>query len=343
MIDQIETIARAAGHAIDLIASDAASLNPWWLIAGVALHLIHQAVRIRGWFNIVRAAYPAERRLRYRDVVAAYYAGSGLNAIVPARGGDVLKVHMVKRRLDGGNWSTLVATFVPETLFETLLGAALLVWMLARGFLPLPTSRLELPTLDVSLILAHPVISTIVLVAGGAGLALLVRRLRRTAQSFLARLRRGLAILHSPRAFFEGVVTWQALGRLIRLASLACLMAAFALPVTLASVVLVMAAQGGGRIVPIAPASAGLRLAMLSYGLPEVTGKPVDIASITAFHFVASGALLLCGLAIALPIIAREYGTLRPRRAIARARAYAARAGSLSPASTSPSLRNSST
>src|SRR5436189_6314461 len=105
MIDQIETIARAAGHAIELIASDAASLNPWWLVAGIALHVVHQAVRIRGWFNIVRAAYPAERRLRYRDVIAAYYAGSGLNAIVPARGGDALKVHLVKRRLDGGRWA----------------------------------------------------------------------------------------------------------------------------------------------------------------------------------------------------------------------------------------------
>ena len=37
MIDQIETIARAAGHAIELIASDAASLNPWWLVAGIVV------------------------------------------------------------------------------------------------------------------------------------------------------------------------------------------------------------------------------------------------------------------------------------------------------------------
>ena len=50
-------------------------------------------------------------------------------------------------------------------------------------------------------------------------------------------------------------------------------MAAFGLPVTPATVVLVMAAQGGGRIIPLAPASAGLRLAMLSYGFVEVTGQ----------------------------------------------------------------------
>ncbi|TML28771.1 MAG: flippase-like domain-containing protein [Actinobacteria bacterium] len=226
MIDQIQTIARAAGHAVELVTSHAASLNPWWLVAGVALHVLHQAVRIRGWFNIVRAAYPSDRRLRYRDVIAAYYAGSGLNAVIPARGGDALKVFMVKRRLQRGRYSTLVATFVPETLFETLLGAALLVWMFARGFLPLPTSRLELPTLDVSLVVAHPVISTAVAAVLATGLVLLFRLLRRSARSFLVRLRLGLAILRTPRAYLEGVVTWQALGRVIRLGSLACLLAA---------------------------------------------------------------------------------------------------------------------
>ena len=38
--------------------------------------------------DILRAAYPRAESLRYRDVTAAYFAGSGLNAVVPARGGD---------------------------------------------------------------------------------------------------------------------------------------------------------------------------------------------------------------------------------------------------------------
>jgi hypothetical protein len=115
-------------------------------------------------------------------------------------------------------------------------------------------------------------------------------------------------------------VSWQAAGRVIRLGSLACFLAAFAIPVTLASVVLVMAAQGGGRIIPIAPVSSGLRLAMLTYGLPEVTGQPVDIASITAFTFVVSALLLAISLVISLVIIFRVLGTLNPRHAVHKAR-----------------------
>jgi Lysylphosphatidylglycerol synthase TM region len=321
MIDRIQNLAQALAHVAELIASDAASVNLWWLAAGVLLQLAQQVVRIRGWFNILRAAYPKAYTLRYRDVIAAYFAGSGLNAVVPARGGDVMKLYMVRRRIPDGHYPTLVSSFVPEGLFETACGIALLIWAFANGFLPVPSSQLELPTLDVSLIIAHPVISSIL---GGlliAGAVLLLRWMRRNAQRFVERLRRGLAILDHPRDYFTGVVTWQAAGRVVRLGSLACFMAAFALPVTVSSVVLVMAAQGGGRIIPLAPVAGGLRLAMLSYGLPEVTGEAVDIAQITAFQFVVGATLLVVTLSISLVIIFRVLGTLNPRHAVARARA----------------------
>jgi len=320
VLDRIQNIFDAVVHAGNLILEDAVSVNVWWLVAGVLLHYAHQVVRIRGWWNILRAAYPRAETLRYRDVVAAYFAGSGLNAVVPARGGDAMKLYMVKQRTPGGRYSTLVASFVPEGLFESLCGLALLVWALSMGFIPVPTSRLELPTLDVSFVIAHPILSSIVAATLIVGGTLLLRWLRRHGPTFLERLKRGLAVFQHPRDYVRGVVSWQAAGRVVRLGSLACFLAAFAIPVTLESTVLVMAAQGGGRIIPIAPVSSGLRLAMLSYGLPEVTGEPVDIASITAFTFVVSTILLVVSLTISLVIIFRVLGTLNPRHAVRKAR-----------------------
>jgi hypothetical protein len=147
------------------------------------------------------------------------------------------------------------------------------------------------------------------------------RLLRRRGRVTVGRVKQGMAILGSPRLFITGVVSWQAAARVIRLGSLAAFMGAFHLPVTLSTVVLVMAAQGGGRIIPLAPASTGLRLAMLSYGFVEVTGQAVDIAAITTFTFGVGAVLMLAGLVIALTIIGREFGTLSPRRALAAARA----------------------
>jgi hypothetical protein len=320
VIDRLESAVRAASHAVELILDGVVAANPWWIAGGVLLHVLSQAVRTVGWFNIIRAAYPEARGLRPHHVIAAYFGGAGLNGVVPARGGDLLKLFLVHRKVPGSRYSTLAATFVPETLFETAVGIALVVWALSRGFVPVPTAASELPTLDVSLIIRHPVISATSAALLCAGGVLLVRRLRRTARPLIERLRRGFAILESPRRFISGVLAWQALGRVIRLGSLGCFLAAFALPLTLGTMVLVMAAQGGGRIIPIAPVSAGLRIAMLSYGFVEVTGERVDIASITAFWFGIGFAHLVSGLGLSALVIGRELGTLSPTRAVAAAR-----------------------
>ena len=76
----------------------------------------------------------------------------------------------------------------------------------------------------------------------------------------------------------------------------------------------------GPRSHPIAPVSAGLRLAMLSYGFVEVTGKPVDIADITTFTVGVGTILLITGLAISAVILLRQFGTLNPRAALRAAR-----------------------
>jgi Lysylphosphatidylglycerol synthase TM region len=316
MLEKLEAIGRTAGHAAALIVDRTAAVDPWALALGTLLYLAAQTVRPRGWHTILRAAFPQATDLRARDVIRAYLAGAGVNAIVPARGGDVVKLALVRRRIQGARYPALAATFIPETLFESAFGAGLVAWALAEGFLPVPTTSGELPALDVSLVLRHPVLSVLVLAALLALGRWLVRALR-------GALRQGMAILCSPRRFLFGVASWQALARLIRLGSLAAFMAAFGLPVTPATVVLVMAAQGGGRILPLAPASAGLRLAMLSYGFVEVTGHPVDIAAITAFTFGVGAVMALSGLLVATVILAQEFGTLSPRRALAAARGCA--------------------
>jgi hypothetical protein len=313
MVDRLEGIGRTAAHAAMLILDRAAAVNPWWIVVGTLLYLAAQSVRPLGWHNILRAAYPDATGLRRSDTVRAYLAGSGINSVVPARGGDVAKLAMVHRRIEGSRYPVLVATFVPETIFETAFGTGLVVWALAKGFLPVPTTSGELPSLDVSLVVGHPIRAILLLAAFAAAIWLFVRFLRGS-------VRQGIAILGSPRRFITGVASWQALARLIRLGSLAAFMAAFSLPVTPGTVVLVMAAQGGGRILPFAPVSAGLRLAMLSYGFVEVTGKSVDIAAITAFTFGVGAVLSISGLLVAAVILAREFGTLSPRGAMAAAR-----------------------
>jgi hypothetical protein len=311
----LDPAADSAVHAMSLVAARGAAVHPTALVVGTVLYLAAKAVRTRAWFSILRAAFPEATGLRPRDVMRAYLAGSGINVIVPARGGDVVKLAMLRRRIEGSRYPTLAATLVPETLFETALGIGLVLWALASGFLPVPTVSGRRPAHDVALALGHPVLAALGAAAALAAGWWLARRLRTP-------LRHGTAILRSPWRFVTGVASWQALARLIRLGAIAAFMAAFGLPLTPATALLVMAAQGAGRVLLVEPVSAGLRVAMLSYGFVAITGHSVDIAAITAFTFGAAAVQGTAGLATALTILAVECETWSPRRALAMARTW---------------------
>jgi hypothetical protein len=295
----------------------AAHVDVPWLLAGVLLHVLSQAVRSRGWFNILRASYPHAHGLGGRDVMAASFAAAGLNGLLPARGGDVVKLAFVRRRIDGAHYPSLIATAVAETAFESLCGAALLVWLLVRGWVPMPSVAGPLSAAGTSL---HPVVTAVLALAAIVVSIAVLRPLGRRLARVVSRRRRGLAIFSTPRRFLTQVASWQALARVIRLASLFCFLVAFALPATLGTAALVMAVQGGARVVPFAPVSAGMRIALLNCGIAGIAGHPVALSAIAAFMVGMSAATFSVMLPISAVLVGRELGTRSPRLALQRAR-----------------------
>jgi hypothetical protein len=278
-----------------------------WLPVGVALQLASQALRSRGWFNILRASYPDARGLRARHVMAASFAGAGVNGIVPARGGDLVRLAFVHRRIEGARYVTLAATALPETAFESLCSAALVAWLLLAGLIPAPSADHAREAL------------LLLLVVAGAGIAI-ARQVSCRNRHLLNDAYRGLAMCSSPYRFVTQVASWQAVARLARVGSLLCFLAAFALPATLATALLVMAAQGSGRVVPIAPIGTGLRVMVLSCGFVAVSGQHPTPAALTAFTLATSALLLAVMLTIASVLIVHELGTRSPWRAVRHAR-----------------------
>lgn len=332
MIEVLHAAVERAHSACELVLSAATDVEPAWLVAGVGLQVVSQVVRIRGWWHILLAAFPSCSTLRSRDVTAAYLAGAGLNGLLPGRAGDLVKYSYLHRRIPGSRYATLLGSSVPETAFESLFGAALVAWLLAVGFVPVPLVPGEVPAPDASWYLTHPVTASLsTAVAVSAAIAVL-GWLRRRSRKLVGHLGQGFAIFASPRQYLLHVATWQALGRIIRLGSLACFLAAFTLPATPRTALLVMAAQGAGRIIPLAPLSAGLRIAVLTYGLVEVTDRPVDPAAVSAFTFGVSAILFLVMLAISLVVVAGELQTISPRCALRRARARLRGHGRMRPA-----------
>ena len=79
------------------------------LALAIACHLLKVACASRAWRNVLVAAYPAVT-VRWRAIYAAYLAGAGVNAIFPARAGDVVRLYLARRAIPGSTYTTLVSS-----------------------------------------------------------------------------------------------------------------------------------------------------------------------------------------------------------------------------------------
>jgi hypothetical protein len=259
---------------------------PGWLALGVALHLLNQVMRGRGWYAVVRAATGPDAALRRRDAVEAWVAGAGAGGVASARGGDVLRVLLLRRHVTRADCTLLAGTLVAEGAGEIATGALLLALAAALGVAP----ALGAPT--PWLLAALPL---------AAALAWFVRR-----SGLVRRLTAGCAALGSPSVYAREVLPWQCASRACRVASLACFLAAFSLPATLTAVLLVMFAQTSGRMVPFAPASVGAGVALLAATFGPATGTVVPAAQLAACFVAMSALLTLVGLVLTTAICLRE-------------------------------------
>jgi hypothetical protein len=280
------------------------------LAGGLVLHLTADVVRSGGWYGVLRGVGPEHRAVRLRDVQAAALAGGAINAVVPARGGDLVKVALVRRRAPAARIPTLMATFIPETLFEWVAGVALLTWAVASGYFPV-----GIATGTVAEAAEQPVTAGLAAAAAAAVIFAGAVITRRWARRLSRDLAAGFAILHRPGDFLTRVVSWQLAARLIRLAAIACCLTACRLPGGLTAAAVTMAIDGGTRL-RFAGASAGLRVGLLGYALPAATGTAVSLAAVIAYLAAVKVVRMTTSLAIGCAILVGAFGVHSPRCAL---------------------------
>lgn len=285
----------------------------------LALHLAKVGCRTRAWHAIVAAAYP-RAGVRWRSIFGAYVAGVGVNAVVPVRGGDVVRIVLARRAVHGSTVATLGSTMLVETIFDALVALGLLAWAITQGVLPGLDVLPRLPAPDWAWIGRHP-IATIAIGAGlglalGVGYVLLAHRAAALGQ----RVGQGFAVLRRPRRYLVAVVPWQAADWLLRLASIWFFLDAFGIDPSVERVLLVQLANSLATVVPITPAGIGTTQALLVYlfvgraPATEVVSFSVGMELATA---VVNGALGFAAILLTLRTLRwrRHLGLGRPREA----------------------------
>ena len=281
------------------------------VLIAVLCHIARMGARSRAWRNVLAAAHP-DSRVRWRTVFGAYAAGAGVNAIVPVRAGDLVKLYLVKRRIDGARYPTLAASLLVETIVDATLSGGLLLWALHEHVLPGVRILDRMPSVDWFWLFRHPRAATATAVAMLVlGFVLGLLAAARLAD-FRRRVRQGLSILRTPVAYLRSVVTWQLADWALRLVTIYFLLRAFHVPATTTNVLRVQVTQSLATIVPLTPAGIGTEQALLVYVLAGQASRSALLSLSVGMKAVLSTVNVVLGFA-AMALMLR---TLRWRRAV---------------------------
>jgi uncharacterized membrane protein YbhN (UPF0104 family) len=285
-------------HAVSSFFGSLADIRWLSLALGLASFGVYLTLRARAYFNVVRAAYPDEP-IAFRRIWGAYVAAYGFNNVVPARGGDVIKLFLVKSSVPGSTWSAVGASFFVELVFDLVMGVFILTFAFTQGVFPKPPDFSELGAFDLSFFASNPrftvFLITVLAVLVLVGFALLSARVRR----FWARVKQGLTILSDRRRYVREVFLVQLAGWVFRFAAFWGILDAFHVGGSVRNVLLVLGVNAVAAAVPFTPGGAGVQQALLikvfgAKGTALVTAYSVgQQIAIAAFSFALGFAAIV--------------------------------------------------
>ncbi len=248
--------------AVGDFAANLAAVNWGALILGLAVFVGYLSVRARASFHILRAAYP-DQRFRFRDIWGAYLAGYGFNSVVPARGGDVVRLFLTRSSVRGSSYPAVGSSFFVEQIFDLTLAIPILLFAFTQGAFPKPPDFSKLPAFDLAFFASHPRFALFVLTALAIAALVAFALLSARVRAFWDRVRQGLTILSDRRRYFREVWLVQLGGWFLRFAAFWLLLEAFNVGGSVKNVLLVLGVNAVAALVPFTPGGAGVQQALL--------------------------------------------------------------------------------
>jgi uncharacterized membrane protein YbhN (UPF0104 family) len=267
--------------AVDEFFSNLASVRLGPLLLALLLFTAYLTLRARASFNILRATYPDER-IRFREIWGAYFAGYGFNAVIPARGGDVVRLFLTKISVPNSSYPAVAATFVVELIFDAAMGSLILLFAFTQGVFPKPPDFAKLNAFDLSYLAQHPRFTLFLLTALAIGVFVAFALLSVRVKAFWERVKQGFTILSDRRRYMREVFAVQFAGWLFRFAAFWSLLEAFNVGGSVKNVLLVLGVNAVSAAVPFTPQGAGVQQALLVkvFGGGAIKGSTVAAYSV---------------------------------------------------------------
>jgi uncharacterized membrane protein YbhN (UPF0104 family) len=276
-----------------------AAVQPLQLALAVGCHCAKTMCTSRAWRNVLAAAYP-EVRVRWLSIYAAYVSGVGVNAVFPARAGDVVRLAMAHRAIKGSTYTTLVSSSLVLAIVDAIFALALFGWALAQGVLPSLDVLPSLPSFDFSLLLAHKRVSEALLVVAVVAVVVVAAWIRSSVEEFGQRVGQAFAVVRTPVRWFRTVVAWQLADWALRLATVWFMLDAFRIDQSWRNVLLVQATQSLATLVPVSPGGVGTEQAFLVYTLRGEASSSALLAFSVGMRLTLTAVNVVIGFAAIL-------------------------------------------
>lgn len=262
------------------------------LFIALVAFAIYLTIRSRAAFHILRAAYPNER-IAFRRIWAAYIAAYGFNNVIPARGGDVIRLFLTKSSIPNSSYPAIAAATFVEIIFDATMGVFILTFAFTQGVFPKPPDFSKLPAFDLAFFAGHPRFTLFLLTFLAVGTLVGFALLSHKVKAFWARVRQGFTILRDRHRYFREVWLIQLGAWAFRFTAFWFLLEAFNIGGSVKNVLLVLGVNAVAAAVPFTPGGAGVQQAFLVkvFGGGTVAGSTV--AAYSVGQQIAIGAFTL--------------------------------------------------
>lgn len=264
-----------------------------FLLIAMALKLACVALDAFAWMTVLRAAFPG-RTITYRQVFGIVQGGVGILTIIPPKFGGIPVLGLYRAVLPELPLTTMVASRGVQGAASWVAGSLI---VLAFGAATVEAGG-ETGWLERILTFGReqPLVATLIVLAVVGLLVLLARQGRAWVRAIAAQLLYAGAIFKQPGRYAVLVAVPTLLALALRWSMTGVLLAAFAIPVSLETLVRVNVSHGLARSVQVTPGGFGTTqvfdlVALRGFATPEV---------ITAYSLAQSALLLffnvLCGV-----------------------------------------------
>jgi uncharacterized membrane protein YbhN (UPF0104 family) len=281
------------------------------LALAIGCHLLKMACTSRAWRNVLAAAYP-EERVPWISIYGAYLAGVGINAIIPARAGDAVRIVLAHRAIPSSTYTTVVSSTLVLSFFDMFAASLFLAWAVTLGELPGLDVLARLDSFDFAWLFSRPLLFDLSIATTLVLVGIAAFWIAGHVADFRERVTQAFRVMSPPTRYLRRVVPWQAADWSLRIVTIWFLLAAFDIPQTLKNAGLVQVSSSVATLFPITPAGIGTEQAFLLYVLNGVAATSV----LLAFSVGAKLTLTVTNVVAGFTAIALTLRTVRYRKAL---------------------------